>query len=110
MGEGGEPARPERGRVRARGGAPRSVEGGLGGGGLIPHEPERVAAEAAGLAHHHRQDGVRRDRGIDSAPARPEDAEAGRGREVMRRHHRGGAAPRKRGRRERAHGIHLRAF
>ena len=79
-GERHQPAVPEGLRVCARWGASRPVECSLGAGRLVPDQPERVPPEAARLAHHDRQDRVRRDRRVDRAAALPEDAETSRGR------------------------------
>ncbi len=55
--------------------APGAVEGDLLAGRLVPHQPERVAADPAAVGHHHAQHGVGGDRGINGvtarAPARP---------------------------------------
>ena len=65
-----EPAPAQRrgiGRARAPGPDPLSAT--CSPGGLVPHEPERVAAEPAAVGHHDGEDGVGRDRGVDRGPA-----------------------------------------
>ena len=105
-----QPAGPEGFRVRARRSAARPVERGLGARGLVPDEPERVAPEAARLAHHDGENRVRRDRGVDRAAALPEDAEASRGRQVMRGDHGARAAAGERHRGKRPDRVHGSAF
>ena len=108
--EHGEPAGPERGRIDAARSTSRPVERGLRGGRLVPHEPERVTAQAAGLAHHDPEDSVRGDRGVDRRPSGPEDAEARGGGEVVRCDNGPGTAAGQRGGRQRSDGIHRPAF
>ena len=59
------------------------VERDLFADGLVPHQPERVAADAAAVGHDHAQDRVRGDRRVDRVAARGKDREPGRRRQVM---------------------------
>ena len=81
--------------------APRPVECELAARGRVPDQPERVATDPAAVALDHGQDGVRGDRRVNRRPARSEDREARRGREVVRRDDRARAAAGQRDRDER---------
>ena len=76
---------PERLRRRARRRSPGAVEPDLLGRRLVPHQPERVAADPAAVGHDDGEDRVGRDGGVDRVPARRQDVEPGGRREVVRR-------------------------
>ena len=102
VGERLHPAGAECRRIRGGGRAPRPVQGDLLPRGLVPDEPERVAADAAAAAHDDAEDGVRGDRRVHGRTAALQDREARRGREVMRRDDRAPRPARQRDRHERA--------
>ena len=80
---------------------PRAVERDLLAGRLVPHEPERVAADPAAAGHDDAQDGVGRDRRVDGVAPGGQHREPGGRREVMRRDDRAAGAtgdPRRTGR------------
>ena len=72
---------------------PGAVDRHLLARGLVPDQPERVAADPAAAGHHDAQDGVGRDRRVDGVPAGGEHREPGRGREVVRRDDRARGRP-----------------
>jgi hypothetical protein len=78
------PRRPERGGTRARRRATRAVEREQLPPRGVPHEPERVPADAARAGHDDGQHGVRRDRGVDGRAAGPKHAVPGDRRQVVR--------------------------
>ena len=75
-----EPVRVDAGRRPAG-----PVERNLLAGGLVPDQPEGVAADPASVRHHHAQDRIGRDRGIHRVASRCEDGKACRRRQVVRR-------------------------
>ena len=78
--------------VHPGGRAPGAIEGDLLAGRLVPHQPERVAADPAAVGHDHAQHGVGGDGGVHGVPARRQHGQPGRRREVMRRHDRAAGA------------------
>ena len=98
----GQSAGAQRGGIGPDGSTTRAIEGRLLAESRVPDEPEGITADAAAAGHDHAKDGVGRDRCVHRGPARPQDVQTGRGREVMGRHDRTVRAP---GQRDRGPGL-----
>ena len=85
----GQTAGAEERGVGPRAGPPGAVERGLPARRRVPGQPERVAADPAGVGHDHREGGIRGDRRVDRGAAGAQDRRA-------RPRSRGGAARRPR--------------
>ena len=88
-----EALRPRSASADAPDGArPEPLSADLLGRRLVPHQPERVAADPAAVGHDDGEDRVGRDGGVDRVPARRQDVEPGGRREVVRRDDRAAGA------------------
>jgi hypothetical protein len=89
---------PERSGIDGRRGPSGPVQRDLLAGRRVPDQPEGIPADPAALRHDDCKDRVRGNRRIDGGPTGPQDSEAGRRREVVRRDYRPAGTARERDR------------